>query len=92
MFQHLFCSLFSSSFLLCVCVVVVSFSQRKGPRLASCYWPILFKHIHSIIKKKREGKRQNKRSVVLCTYMSRLLKFQDIAIEQFKKEEIKDLA
>ena len=25
-------------------------SQRKGPRLASCYWPILFKHICSINK------------------------------------------
>ena len=49
MFQHPFCSLFSYSFCVCVCVcvvvvVVVSFSQRKGPRLASCYWPILFKH------------------------------------------------
>ena len=27
---------------LCVVVVVVSLFQRKGPRLASCYWPILF--------------------------------------------------
>ena len=31
----------AATFFLCV---VVSFSQRKGPRLASCYWPILFKH------------------------------------------------
>ena len=29
-------------------VFVVPFSQRKGPRLASCYWPILFKYIRSI--------------------------------------------
>ena len=34
-----------------VVVVVVSFSQRKGPRLASCHWPIFFKHIRSIIIK-----------------------------------------
>ena len=32
-------------FFFCVCYFI---SQRKGPRLASCYWPILFKHICSI--------------------------------------------
>ena len=38
---------FVSCFLLllfvCVCVLCCFISQRKGPRLASCYWPILFK-------------------------------------------------
>ena len=51
-----FCSVFSSSFSFFVweCVVVVSFSQRKGLRLASCYWPILFKHRRSINKLRQD--------------------------------------
>ena len=39
-------------FFFCVYVVVVPFCQRKGLRLTSCYWQILFKHIHSIKIKK----------------------------------------
>ena len=34
-------------------IAVVSFSQRKGPRLASCYWPIL-KHNQQIHKNRNE--------------------------------------
>ena len=40
--------LFLVFFFVCVCCYFIS--QRKGPRLASCYWPILFKHIRSINK------------------------------------------
>ena len=35
-------------------IAVVSFSQRKGPRLASCYWPILYKHNQQINKKRNK--------------------------------------
>ena len=35
--------------------------------------------IKSYVPAKREGKRQNKRSVVLLTHMSRLLKFQELS-------------
>ena len=45
-----FCSLFFFFFFFFPYVCCYFISQRKGPRLALCYWPILFKHIHSINK------------------------------------------
>ena len=45
---------FSLLFLFCFFVIaVVSFSQRKGPRLAPCYWPIL-KHNQQMHKKRNK--------------------------------------
>ena len=44
---------FITFFVLFIVIAVVSFSQRKCPRLASCYWPIL-KHNQQIHKKRNE--------------------------------------
>ena len=44
---------FSLLFFFVFVIAVVSFSQRKGPRLASCYWPIL-KHNQQIHKNRNK--------------------------------------
>ena len=49
-YLYFFFRLCSNTILFLVFFLCYFISQRRGPRLVSCYWPILFKHICSINK------------------------------------------